>query len=70
MVLEKTKSIQITGRMTAEYQQILSSEALEFVATLTRAFRERRNELLQNRYDRQASIDAGEMPSLFGCDLC
>jgi malate synthase len=63
MVLEKTKSIQITGRITEAYQQILSPEALEFVASLTRAFRERRNELLQNRYARQAQIDAGEMPN-------
>jgi malate synthase len=63
MVFSKTKSIQITGHISPEFQEILSQEALEFVANLSRAFRERRNELLQRRYERQARIDAGEMPS-------
>jgi malate synthase len=63
MIFEKTKSIQITGRISPEFQEILSQEALEFVANLSRAFRERRNELLQRRYERQARIDEGEMPS-------
>lgn len=63
MVLEKTKSIQLTKPIKPEYQEILSADALEFVASLTRAFRERRNELLQKRYARQARIDAGEFPT-------
>ncbi len=41
---------------------ILSHDALAFVATLERAFRERRAALLQRRAERQAELDAGVLP--------
>src|ERR1700693_2456345 len=56
------ESIQITGAVTPEFAEILTPEALNFVATLSRAFTERREELLQRRVQRQAEIDAGKMP--------
>ena len=46
----------------SEFAEILTPEALEFVAKLHRAFNGRRAELLQRRVDRQAAIDAGRRP--------
>jgi len=45
-----------------EFAEILTLEALEFVAKLHRAFNARRAELLQKRQARQAEIDGGKMP--------
>ncbi len=56
------KGIEITGEVTPEFAEILTPEAMNFVATLVRAFRDRREELLQRRAQRQAEIDAGKMP--------
>src|SRR5438876_1262712 len=56
------ESIHITGAITPEFREILTPEAVNFVATLARAFTERRVELLQKRAQRQAEIDAGKMP--------
>ena len=56
------QSIEITGEVTPEFAEILTPEAMSFVATLVRAFRDRREELLQHRVQRQAEIDAGKMP--------
>ncbi|RRR77146.1 MAG: malate synthase A [Candidatus Viridilinea halotolerans] len=52
----------ITGRVTAEYAEILTPEALELVAKLHRAFNARRHELLAHRQQRQADLDAGKLP--------
>jgi malate synthase len=54
--------IEISGRITPEYAQILTPEALAFVAKLQRAFGGRRNELLALRVARQADFDAGKLP--------
>ena len=54
--------MQITGAMQPGYEIVLTQPALAFVAKLHRAFNNRRLELLQARVDRQARIDAGEMP--------
>ena len=62
MVLEQAKAIEITGKMTPEFEEILTPEALAFVAKLTREFRSRRDDLLKARDERQAKLDAGEMP--------
>src|SRR5436305_10444183 len=56
------ESIQITGAVTPEFAEILTPEAVNFVATLARTFAGRREELLQKRAQRQAEIDAGKMP--------
>jgi malate synthase len=52
----------ITGRVTPEYAEILSPEALELVAQLHRAFNTRRHDLLARRHARQAELDAGKLP--------
>jgi malate synthase len=56
------KGIEIRGPITAEFAEILTPEAMAFVATLVRTFSGRREELLQRRVQRQAEIDAGKMP--------
>ncbi len=55
------ETVTITGAMTPEFEQILTPEAIAFVATLARAFSDRRDELLARRAERQARIDAGAM---------
>lgn len=45
-----------------EFEQILTPEALQFVATLVRRFGENREALLGRRAERQGRIDAGELP--------
>ncbi len=54
--------IEITGRITAEYAQILTPEAVAFAAKLQRTFGDRRAKLLARRAQRQAEIDAGKLP--------
>ncbi len=54
--------LEITGRVTPEFAEILTPQALAFVARLQREFGPRRAELLQKRAERQAKIDAGVLP--------
>jgi malate synthase len=54
--------IEITGRVTPEYAQILTPEAVAFAAKLQRAFGGRRAELLERRAARQREFDAGKLP--------
>src|SRR5438128_4146040 len=56
------EGIEITGPITAEFAEILTPEAMHFVARLVRTFSDRREELLQRRAQRQAEIDTGKMP--------
>src|SRR5437660_5786247 len=56
------ESIQITGPVTPEFAEILTPEAVKFVATLARAFTVKREALLQMRVRRQVEIDAGKLP--------
>ncbi len=54
--------VQINAPMHPRFDEILTRDALGFVAKLHRAFNARRQELLKARVARQARIDAGEMP--------
>jgi malate synthase len=54
--------IEIRGRITPEYAEILTPEAVAFAARLQRAFGPRRDELLARRATRQAELDAGKLP--------
>src|SRR5437763_8556629 len=56
------ESIEITEPITPEFAEILTPDAMNFVATLVRAFADRREELLQRRAQRQAEINAGKLP--------
>lgn len=54
--------VEIRGEISPEYQSILSLEAIDFLAGLARAFTARRDELLAARAERQAALDAGQLP--------
>ena len=54
--------LEILGAMKAGYETILTPEALEFIAGLTRRFGPRVAELLAARERRQAELDAGKLP--------
>ncbi len=54
--------IEINAPITPEFAEILTPEAMSFVATLARAFEGRREELLARREQRQAELDAGKKP--------
>jgi malate synthase len=62
LVAQFEQGVEIKGACPAEYETILTPEAVAFVAKLTRAFRQRRDELLQKRAERQQQIDDGVMP--------
>ena len=54
--------VDVHGPAQAAYGQILTPEALDFVAALQRQFDATRRSLLDARKRRQASFDAGELP--------
>ncbi|HEX7054415.1 MAG TPA: malate synthase A [Burkholderiales bacterium] len=60
-VLE-SQSVAISGRLTPAFREILSDDALEFLARLHRQFEPRRQELLARRAARQSEFDAGKLP--------
>ena len=51
--------VEIRAPITPEYAEVLTPDALRFVAKLERAFRETRAALLRRRADRQAALDGG-----------
>ena len=55
--------MKLKGPVTGRAAEVLTSEALEFVANLQREFGGRRLELLRMRDERQARLDAGESPT-------
>lgn len=57
-----SSSLEVIGRMEPSYEQILTPAALAFVGDLARRFGPRVAELLRARAERQARIDAGELP--------
>jgi malate synthase len=58
---ELPHGIQLLGPMTPEYAEILSFEALSFLAKLHRSFDARRRDLLARRAARQQELDAGKL---------
>jgi len=56
------EGIEFTAEIPEEFQEILTPEAVAFVAKLSREYKGRVVELLQKRAERQERISAGEMP--------
>jgi malate synthase len=54
--------VKIRAAITPEFAQILTPEAVAFVAKLCRKFEPRRQELLAARVERQKQFDAGKTP--------
>lgn len=58
----QTSGIQILGRMTDQYKEILTPGALLLIEKLERKFGERRRQLLEAREKRQKQIEQGILP--------
>jgi malate synthase len=56
------KGVEINAALNDAYREILTPEALEFVAALQRKFNATRKELLVKREVRQKEIDGGKLP--------
>ncbi|MCS7208328.1 MAG: malate synthase A [Fimbriimonadales bacterium] len=56
------EGIEVQGAVSQAYAQILTPDALRFVAELVRQFNPRRKELLRLREERQQRLNAGENP--------
>jgi malate synthase len=56
------QGIEVKATITPEFAEILTPEAMNFVAKLARSSEARRQELLQRRAQRQVEIDAGKLP--------
>jgi malate synthase len=54
--------LRITAEITPQFTEILTPEALAFVAKLQREFGPRRDQAMHARQDRQSRFDAGELP--------
>jgi len=54
--------VQVTDRTLPHAEEVLTAEAVDFVAQLHRSFNVRRRRLLDERAERQARFDAGELP--------
>ncbi|MCS6819272.1 MAG: hypothetical protein RMJ53_07260, partial [Chitinophagales bacterium] len=60
MAVSTVKGVEILAPVTDTYAEILTPDALEFIALLHRRFNERRLELLEARQRRQKEIDSGK----------
>lgn len=58
----REQGVEIRAPITEAFAQILTPEAMRFVATLVREFNPERKRLLRLREERQARLDAGEKP--------
>jgi malate synthase len=56
------EGVEVLGPMESRFDEILTDEALAFVAGLEREFGGRRAQLLEARAERQARLDEGERP--------
>src|SRR3989337_9421 len=59
------EGVELTVPVPDEFAEILTPEAVSFVAKLSREFGGRVEEILQKRAERQECIDAGEMPDFW-----
>src|SRR5512133_142460 len=59
-VRDLPEGVEIMGAIATGYDEILTPDALSFVAKLHRAFEARRRECLRRRQDRQEAFDRGE----------
>jgi malate synthase len=62
MSVAAVEGVEVRGPVEGRFGEILTPEALRFVADLQRAFAAERAELLRAREERQRRFDAGELP--------
>ena len=61
-MVETPQGVEIHAPVSNEFEEVLTPDALEFVAALHRKFNGHRLELLDARTERQKKFDAGELP--------
>ncbi|MDQ3650838.1 MAG: malate synthase A [Acidobacteriota bacterium] len=60
--VQPTDGVQLTDEVPSDLSDVVSSEALSFVAQLHRKFNSKREELLERRAGRQEEFDRGVLP--------
>jgi malate synthase len=63
MAMATADPVQVKAQIDSRGGEVLTKQALDFVAKLQREFGERREQLLEDRVQRQHRIDAGELPT-------
>ncbi|TMI02598.1 MAG: malate synthase A, partial [Betaproteobacteria bacterium] len=61
-VVPRSRDISVLGGVSAGFAEILTGEALDFIANLHRHFEARRQDLLARRAARQKEFDRGALP--------
>src|SRR6267142_6438169 len=61
-VVPRSRDISLLGRVSAEFAEILTEGALDFIADLHRRFDPQRQDLLARRAGRQKEFDRGKLP--------
>ncbi|MDQ4030158.1 MAG: malate synthase A [Actinomycetota bacterium] len=62
MTVASLEGVEVRGPVEGRFGEILTPDALRFVAALQREFGATRNELLRTRAERQEQLDGGELP--------
>ena len=62
MAYNTPEGVEVAGKYTPEFAEILTTDALQFVATLHRTYNKTRKKLLKSRMKRQKALDAGVLP--------
>ncbi|HEX5369468.1 MAG TPA: malate synthase A [Dehalococcoidia bacterium] len=57
-----TTGVEVRGAIEERFDEVLTDDALAFLAELQRRFNPTRKQLLERRYERQKRFDAGEKP--------
>src|SRR5439155_1302316 len=65
----RSRDISVLGRVNAGFAEILTGEALNFIANLHRHFEPRRQDLLARRAARQKEFDRGALPDFLSDTL-
>src|SRR5213083_1068064 len=65
----RSRDVSVLGRVSAEFAEILTEEALDFIANLHRHFEPRRQDLLARRAARQKEFDRGALPDFLSDTL-
>jgi malate synthase len=62
VTISSAAGVEVRGPFLARFDSVLTGPALEFIARLHREFNPTRQALLEARHERQARLDAGELP--------
>jgi len=62
VTIHPPEGVEVLGALAPRYDEVLTTEALAFIADLVRTFRPRVEDLLEARSEVQARYDAGELP--------